>query len=182
MPSLSFTYHPILKYFLPSLSFPSSHTSLEQARTTALDRLHLGVAVHRPSEPLRQLVAVPELALFRVNASHLAARTAAHEAVGLRRRAAGGAAAAAHHRAMLAGFLAVLGERLGEGLGGRGGVDLGSVVDFCGWKIRSGCGFLWIEGILQEVLRLGIERRPMNLIKGVCLKSTLVARILASGV
>lgn len=130
-------------------SLPSAQARLEQARTAALDSLHLGVAVDRPSEPLRQLVAVPEFALLRVHASHLASRTAAHEAVGLRRgAAAGAAAAAAHHRTMLAGFLAVLGEGLGEGFGGGGGVDLGSVVDFCGWKVRSGCDLRISRGSL----------------------------------
>jgi hypothetical protein len=47
-----------------------------------------------------------------------------------RRGSLGRSGAAAHHGAVLAGFLAVGGEGLGEGLGGRGGVDLGRVVDF----------------------------------------------------
>ena len=55
-------------------------------------------------------------------------------------------------------------------------MDLGCVVDFF-WDVSLvfgvGCLCSW------ESLRLGTERRPKNLIMGVCLKRTLVARIFA---
>lgn len=105
---------------------------LEQAGTSTLNSLHLRLAVQSPPEPLRELVAIPNLSLLRLHASELASRAAADGTVRLRRarRSGAAAAAAAHHGAMLAGLLAILGERLGERLGGRGGVDLGCVVDF----------------------------------------------------
>lgn len=140
---------PLPSAILPSLSL-KFHVHLEQARTAALNSLHLSIAVHCPPEPLGQLVAVPELALLRLHVAQLASGTATHEAVGLRRGAAAGTAAAAHHRAMLAGFLAVLGEGLGEGLGGRGGVDLRSVVDFCFGRLDSGLGFSYTGEFLRE--------------------------------
>jgi hypothetical protein len=45
---------------------------------------------------------------------------------------------------------------------------------FFGWLVRFRFGWE-----VEVDLRLGTERRPRNLIMGVCLKRTLVARILA---
>jgi hypothetical protein len=118
---------------LPKLLHFCSSTRSEQARSSALNSLHLRLAVHRPPEPLRQLVAVPELALLRLHAAQLSRSAAADSAERLRgclRRAAVAVAVAAHHGAVLAGFLAIGGEGFREGLGGRGRVDLGCVVDF----------------------------------------------------
>lgn len=118
-------------------SLPPFHCSLtpsEQTRPSTLNRLHLRIAKHRPPEPLRQLVAIPELALLRRHAAELAPAAASDRAVGLAgccgRSLCAAVVAAAHHGAVLGGFLAVGGEGLGEGFGGRGGVDLGGVVDF----------------------------------------------------
>lgn len=118
--------------FHPAFHLPMLPPRLEQARTSTLNSLHLRLAVQSPPEPLRELVAIPNLSLLRLHASELASRAAADGTVRLRRarRSGAAAAAAAHHGAMLAGLLAILGERLGERLGGRGGVDLGCVVDF----------------------------------------------------
>jgi hypothetical protein len=85
-------------------------------------------------------------------------------------------AVVAHHGAVLAGFLAVGGEGLGERLGGGRGVYLGGVVDFCGGLVFGIGRLVWIGWV---GVRLGTERRPMNLIIGVCLRRTLVARIFA---
>jgi hypothetical protein len=96
-------------------------THLKQARASTLNSLHLRLTVHRPPEPLRQLIAVPELALLRLHTSQLPRSTTTNTAVGLEttgRKSLGSGAAAAHHGAVLAGFLAVGGEGLGEGLGG----------------------------------------------------------------
>lgn len=148
---------------------------LKHARASTLNSLHLRLAVHRPPEPLRQLVAVPELALLGLHAAELSRGAAANTTVWLETRRRSLGSAAAHHGAVLAGFLAVGGERFGEGLGGGGWVDFGCVVDFLGgivsgWVLRE----RWVES-----LPLGTERRPRNLIMGVCLKRTLVARIFA---
>lgn len=62
---------------------PLTTPSLEQARASTLNSLHLRLAVHRPPEPLRQLVAVPELALLRLHAAKLSRSTTTNTAVGL---------------------------------------------------------------------------------------------------
>ena len=59
----------------------STCSHLEQARASTLNSLHLGLAVHRPPEPLGQLVAVPELAILRLHAAELSGRAAADSAV-----------------------------------------------------------------------------------------------------
>lgn len=118
---------------------------LGQARASTLNRLHLRLAVHRPPKPLGQLVAVPELAVLRLHTAQLPRRAAANSAKSLGRSlrsCAVAAAVVAHHGAVLAGFLAVGGEGLGERLGGGGGVDLGGVVDFFGVRV-SGWFWLW---------------------------------------
>lgn len=91
---------------------------LEHARASTLNGLHLRLAVHRPPEPLGQLVAVPELALLGLHAAELSRGAAADAPVRLETRRRSLGSAAAHHGAVLAGFLAVGGEGLGEGLGG----------------------------------------------------------------
>lgn len=153
----------------------------EQTRASTLNSLHLRLAVHRPPEPLRQLAAVPELAVLGLHAAQLPCSAAADSSESLGRRLRGAVVAVvAHHGAVLAGFLAVGGEGLGERLGGGGGVDLGGVVDF--WEGVLVDGGLFGVGRLvgrRGSLRLGTERRPMNLIMGVCLRRTLVARIFA---
>jgi len=112
------------------LSSPRAH--LKHARASTLNSLHLRLAVHRPPEPLRQLVAVPELALLGLHAAELSRGATADATVGLenRRGSLGRSGAAAHHGAVLAGFLAVGGEGFGEDRGGGGWVDFGGVVDF----------------------------------------------------
>lgn len=175
-------FSPKTSLFISLSQRNPSITRLNQARTTALNSLHLRLAEQCPPEPLRQLIAVPELALLRLHAAELAARAASHGACGLRTRAAAAAAttAAAHHRTMLVGLLPVLGEGLGQGFGWRGRVDLGSVVDFWTGDEVSGSVSLLTGGAWEaKGLRLGTERRPRNLIRGVCLKRTLVARIFA---
>jgi hypothetical protein len=102
---------------------PSLHLSshLKQTRASALNSLHLGLAVHRPPETLRQLIAIPELAVLGLHAAQLSRSAAADTTKSLRRSLGSSAAAAgvvaAHHGAVLAGFLAVGGEGLGEGFG-----------------------------------------------------------------
>jgi hypothetical protein len=52
----------------------------EQTRPSTLNSLHLRITVHRPPEPNRQLIAVPELALFRLHAAQLPRSAAANSA------------------------------------------------------------------------------------------------------
>lgn len=135
---------------IPSHPLTFSHPARsEQARASALDRLHLRIAVHRPPEPLGQLVTIPELALLRRHSSQLPSALAANRTVssclGRGLCCAAAAAAVAHHGAVLGCLLAVGGEGLGERGGGRGGVHLGCVVDF--WEgVRAGREYFWVEG------------------------------------
>jgi hypothetical protein len=91
----------------PTHQSPTSHLTLphlKQTRASTLNSLHLRLTVHRPSEPLRQLIAVPELALLGLHAAQLSRSTTTNTTVGLetiRRKSLGSrAAAAAHHGAV----------------------------------------------------------------------------------
>jgi hypothetical protein len=76
------TSQPMRQPSEPLTQFNSTRISIpsEQTRASTLNSLHLRITVHRPSEPNRQLVAVPELALFRLHAAQLPRRAAANSA------------------------------------------------------------------------------------------------------
>jgi hypothetical protein len=62
-----------------------AHPHLEQARAAALNGLHLGLGESRPPEPLRELVAVPNLALLRLDTAQHPRGATSNSAVDLSR-------------------------------------------------------------------------------------------------
>jgi hypothetical protein len=100
----------------------SASRSCVKARTSRLDGLDFGLRPCEASKALRQLGAVEEVTLSGLDGAERTswgATNAAREALLVQ-------------RAVLLSFLAVAGEGLGEVLGGRGRMRLGSMIDLCG--------------------------------------------------
>lgn len=93
--------------------------SNEKAGTARLDGLDLGLAPWQAPEAGGELVAVEDLALARLDRAESGAGLAANGAAG---------EFTLVERAVLLGLLAVAGERVGQRLGGRSRVGVGSVV------------------------------------------------------
>ena len=102
----------------------SSSSSSKEARAPRLNGLNLSLGPSQTLEALGQLAAIKVHAFVGLDGAKRSARTVADEAVG-----GEGGLLLLVQRAVLLGFLAVGGERVGEGAGGGGGVDLGGVVN-----------------------------------------------------
>lgn len=177
--------------FLPS--FPPHHQPplSKHASASTLNSLNLRLTPSRPSKPSRQLVPVEELALGRLDRAQRRAGVGA-DCTSVRERWRLGLLPA--QRAVLLCFLAVLGEGVGELVGGRGWVRVGRVVDLWGgWvsRLRGLVERAWVGGlgrvrqggqmggmvVVGYVLAGGVLL-PRNLIMGVrCAHSALVKRI-----